>query len=200
MSDHLGDADEEIGGDLAEHEPDRVHGRHEELLEGPLLALADDGDRRQDRRHHHQDDRDEPGDDVVGRSPVGVEEDDGLDGEAPLRGGRAGPGDGVGEVLRGEPVHRGERLRAHRRVRPVDEHEHLRRLTAPPEIVVVRRDHQPDARAPRRDLGPRVERVGGHRLDLEGVGRAQLVHELAAVRGLILIDDDRRQVRAPSDR
>ena len=133
--------------------------RDEELLERALLALAHDGDGGQDRRDDLQEDRDEAGDDVVGRPPVGVEEDDRLDAEAALRGRRPGPRDRVREVLRREPADRGERLRAHGRVRAVDEHQDLRRLLARALVVVVGRDHDADASAAGGDLA-RARRAG----------------------------------------
>ena len=116
---HLDDPDEQIRRELAEHQPERIDRRDEELLERPLLALAHDGDGREDDRDDLEEDRDEPGDDVVRGAAVGVEEDDRLDGERRLRCGDADLHRLVRrlEVLvGGDAVHRREGLRAHGRV------------------------------------------------------------------------------------
>ena len=76
-----------VGDHLADHEAERGDGGHLELLEGAVLALADEGEGDEQDDHNLQEDGDEAGDEEVCAAGGWVVEDggadlDGLGGEA----------------------------------------------------------------------------------------------------------------------
>ncbi len=137
------------------------------------------------------------GNDEIGGPTVGIEENDRLHTERVVVGFASDLnffGQGLQRLVARDAVHAGQRLGAHVRIAPVDQNENLRPLPASALVVKVRRNDDAHPRAARGDVVARRGRVRRDARDLEGVRRAQLVHQLARVVRAVLIDDGCGQI------